>query len=278
MSNRVLPILIFLAILLSACAPVQSTTPVGSPDEMVVDITDLFQTGHDRAIEFLDADSSLKTVVKLRQDQVIMVLIDVLIENDEREQVQQSGVVLGDGSLVLTAGHGFDLDRGTIESIQARGPHGEQRKLTLIRYLDADSDFPIIDWALMKLEKPIQVAPLSLPVDRSSRRPALILGYPSGLGATEQEIVVRAREHTRGSVHPLPLAVKRSPTNRYVYTPLAGTAPLRGISGAPVFNSRGELVAVFSSISRQRTLNSWTYVYHVSEVPWREIEQILDNP
>jgi hypothetical protein len=261
-----------LALLLTACSPGAKHIEVAPAETQVVDIVDLFQTGHHRALDHLGQDSLLNQVWQTNQHLVVMVLIDILREDDEREQVQQSGILLDGGHLVLTAGHGFEIDDGKIEAIHLQGPAGQHRDLKLLRYINHDSQFPIHDWALLETAKEFEVGAV-VPSDFSlAQNPALILGFPSGLGATDSGRVVIAREFNGAHILPLPLVVKRSPTNRNIYVPLAGTAPFRGISGAPVFCADGSLAGIFSSISRRRTLDGWTYIYHISDIPWRSIE------
>jgi hypothetical protein len=56
--------------------------------------------------------------------------------------------------------------------------------------------------------------------------------------------------------------------------PRAGAIPLRGISGAPIFNVEGELIGLFSSIGRRRILTGWEYIFNTVDIPWITINEI----
>jgi len=74
-----------------------------------------------------------------------------------------------------------------------------------------------------------------------------------------------------GDKYPLGMVCDRERFDKQVLFPIAGAIPIRGISGSPIFNDRGELIGLFSSLGRRRNLVGWQYIFWMSEIPWGEI-------
>ena len=110
-------ILVLLVLLLAACSQKLLPVDVAPREKQLVELSDMFQTGHARFLEALEEDSLLQAVWMNRASQLVMVLIDIVMDDGEKEQVQQTGVLVGSEQLVLTAGHGFIVDEGRVVDV-----------------------------------------------------------------------------------------------------------------------------------------------------------------
>lgn len=259
--------------LVAACsAPGQSGSV--SSDLPVVEITDLFQTGFQRFNEHLQEDSVLNQVWLGRREQTVMVLIDIEWEDGDLEQAQQSGIILNQDGLILSAGHGFIIEDGTILEVRARTIHGDEVVLTPLGYRYDKAQVPVIDWALLQAEELLPYEafkPFTAPRDRNKM---MVLGYPAALGLTIDEHVAYVREMGSETVMPLGLICNHHIVDQHTLFAKAGAIPLRGISGAPIFNRNGELVGIFSSIGRRRTIKGWGYIFGMADIPWTSIQSL----
>ena len=265
------PILLIYVLIMCSCSPQFTAPEIGSADGSVVSITDLFQAGHERFQGYLSEDSLSQAIWMGRREQVIMVLMDIEWEDGDREQAQQSGIILQDGDLVLTAGHGFIIEDGEILEIRGRLVSGREITLNLLGFRYDPKQVPIEDWALLRPGSRLPFTPfipLAGPVDGQK---LMVLGYPATLGLLLDGGVVLVREAGAASVLPLGMICSHHIVDRNTLFPRVGTIPLRGISGSPVFDSNGELVGLFSSVGRRRTLLGWDYIFGMADIPWTSI-------
>ena len=87
--------------------------------------------------------------------------------------------------------------------------------------------------------------------------------------------VVHALEVDEGSVYPLAVICERSLTRPGILTPKVGAIPVQGMSGAPVLSESGQLIGLFSSISRTRNVAGWQYIFHMSDLPFDTLDSLL---
>jgi len=111
--------------------------------------------------------------------------------------------------------------------------------------------------------------------DRS--KDAFLLGYPGGFGLDDSNRVVHALEVAQGSVYPLAVICERSLARPNILTPRVGAIPIRGMSGAPVLSEQGQLIGIFSSISRARGVSGWHYIFHMSDIPFQTLDSLMIN-
>ena len=235
----------------------------------VVDLTDLYTTGHDKFMAALSADSLSQGIWEHYATRTVMVLIHIQYEDGEREQAQQTGLICGSGNEVLTAGHGFQLEDGKIHKIDILFPDGQTRQASLAQLQYEKDTSPRIDQATLAFKGPpfvLQERPMTL--DEGAL--VMVMGYPAALGLNDQGQVVRVRERQGDSFQPLGLLCRQHPLNARTLLPLSGAIPTQGISGAPVISLSGELVGVFSSSGRQRSISGWHTVFWFSP--------LLSNP
>jgi len=46
------------------------------------------------------------------------------------------------------------------------------------------------------------------------------------------------------------------------------------MSGAPVLSKEGELLGMFSSISRTRGATRWYYIFHMADIPFKILDSL----
>lgn len=264
--------LVILAI--TSCSTPHSSLPVAPDVKQIVDISDLFQTGHSRFQSIMDKDTSLNEIWNTRRAAVVLVFIDIEWDDGEKEQAQQSGIILDEGKLILTAGHGFVIEDGIVTEIRVRTSSNLEAIVNVASLAYDKQKSPVVDWALLR---PVHAIPHDKPeplTPPEEKDVVLVLGYPGGLGVNSDERVVRVQESIRGNKYPLGMVCDQQRFDKNTLFPIAGTVPIRGISGAPVFNTNGELIGIFSSMGRRRNLVGWQYIFWMSEIPFEAIKSL----
>lgn len=274
MLKRILYLLI-LVILLVSCSRRHSPLPVASEEKQLVEVSDMFQTGHARFREAIERDSLMGAAWTKNSPRVVMILIDIEFEDGEKEQVQQTGILLGEEQLVLTAGHGFVIDEGKIISIRVVGGTNREVPVNLLQLRYDKTAEPVVDWAVLKplYYMKMESAPIR-PGGMEHSEQVLILGFPGALGLNSEGIVERVSENMVDPKVPLGILCDHQRFDRYNVMPIAGSIPVRGISGAPVFNRDGDLIGLFSSMGRRRNVAGSQYVFGMSEIPWKVIQEL----
>jgi hypothetical protein len=267
-------VIIFLYLFITACSPSLPAPPIADSERNVLEITDLFQTGHSRFAQALTEDSLLQRTWLGRRDQVVMILIDIEWEDGDLEQAQQSGIILNGGKLILTAGHGFIIEDGTILDIRARHVNGDEVQIEILGIRYDKEQVPLEDWALLRPHKQLVYKQFVATQESTDRQKLILLGYPGALGLDVDERVIHVHESDSPQVFPLGVICRHHIVDQHTLFPLAGTIPLRGISGAPIFDRNGELKGLFSSIGRRRTITGWDYIFGMANIPWHAIERV----
>jgi len=244
---------------------------IGTPERNVVEITDLFQSGHERFAAAVETDSLANQVWLGRREQIVMILIDIEWEDGDREQAQQSGIMMDNGNFILTAGHGFVIDDGEILDIRATLVSGEEVDLTALGFRYDKEQVPPEDWALLKPSRTLPYIEYFATKAPKDRRKMMLLGYPGALGLDIEGQVVHVQESDSPAVYPLGMICIHHVVDQHTLFPGAGTIPLRGISGAPIFDRNGEIMGMFSSIGRRRTIKGWDYIFSMSNIPWNTL-------
>lgn len=270
------PVFLFV-IACSTQVPVKHGLPTAE-ERQVLELSDFFQSGHERFSQALSNDSLLSQVWYKHRDKVVLILIEIQYEDGEREQAQQSGIMIGEKRTVLTAGHGFYLNDGMIISIRLIGPGGQETPLHLLDSEYTPEADPVHDWALLQPLTALEAATFLSPMKRSrfSSR-IIIMGFPGGLGLNREEVVIHVAENKSEWSTPLGIIAERRRLDPYTLLPLAGSIPVQGISGSPVFNSQGDLIGIFSTLGRRRSATGWHYVFGLSELPRERIKGLTTN-
>ena len=160
--------------LIVSCSTPLPAPQIAPPERALVEITDLFQAGQQRVLESLGSDTALAEVWESRRNHVVLVLTEIQWDDGEREQAQQSGIIVAGGRLVLTAGHGFVIDDGEVLEIRVRISTGREFRMRLLAWEHDEEARPVHDWALLE---PGQVLPYSeiRPKSASADREQLLL-------------------------------------------------------------------------------------------------------
>ena len=177
-----------------------------------------------------------------------------------------TGIVLKSG-LVLTAAH-----------VLTENTNGEKRRVILTladgRVVSAELEQQgKTDWALlrMKLDEK-QKSLLGSPVVIGEVIPeetTVFVGYPARLGLDQQGKVQSFRKGDKEKKIPVsklaPMLVVTSVVDPEVMTlkPLAGFPPVGGMSGGPVLNAKGEVIAVQISVSKTTDNATGQVLYYV---------------
>jgi len=237
-------------------------------------MVDFFQSGQTRVQAFFDQDSILEHIWEGRSKQVVLIIIDVKFEDGDKERVQQSGYVMDEGRLILTVNHGFIIDDGIIQGIRSVDYRGRIHPLKLSSFQYDDKADPAIDWAILVPDKPLLYETYVRPSPAQVSDKLLIIGYPGEMGVKKSGEVIRIGEYSLDHTFALALICKISVLDQHALFPEAGTIPVSGISGSPVFDGGGNFVGLFSSMSRRRYLSGWQTIFHMAEVPLATIDSL----
>jgi len=179
------------------------------------------------------------------------VRVDVVLARRGRVEIIEhaSGVVVAAGRYVLTAGHAV-REEGirTIRVLLADGTEIAAR--VAHRKLEPWKDGGE-DWAVLELGEDRPADLTSLPLGEIDDGTIVVaVGYSDQIGADECGLMVYSKPRTPLEPLPFPMYVfKDAPIT---LQPTAGAVPLGGLSGAPVVNERGEVVALFVEETRER--------------------------
>ncbi|NQV14666.1 trypsin-like peptidase domain-containing protein [bacterium] len=264
-----------LSFLLVACGSQTLVPELFDREKAVIEIRDMYQAGQIQLDSAMVNFPSLDKVYQESSDQILVIFLEILTQDEEFERVQQSGVFIENGRFILTAGHGFDLEDATLQKVSARLVSGHELLLEVVQQYFDDKVHPSKDWAILQPVVPYLANGLGPASEKSASNDVLIIGFPGGLGHDNTGGVVHVREVERGGVYPLAVICDRLLMNPHILRPVAGAIPIRGMSGAPVINAGGDIIGLFSSVSRTRSIRGWHYIFEMSEVPWKTIDSLM---
>jgi len=207
--------------------------------------------------------------------EVLLILMTVAYDDGEFEQVQQSGVFVAEGHYILTAGHGFFIDDGHITSIRAQTISGHQLNLELVSLVHNAGQKQVLDWAILKPTIRFHSRGIAIASADRYKKDVLVLGFPGSMGLDVIGHIVHIHEVERGAIYPIGLTCERSLMKQSILRPKSGAIPIRGMSGGPVLDQSGELVGLFSSVSRSRSISGWQYVLGMSEIPIKTLDSLM---
>lgn len=115
------------------------------------------------------------------------------------------------------------------------------------------------DWAVLQIEaneatEPLLKSPIQLASPKTGET-AVFLGYPARLGLDKQGQVIsfnagdKAHDIPVSQLLPMPVIGSVDESKTLALTPLAGFPAVGGMSGGPIFNLKGEVIAVQKSIA-----------------------------
>jgi S1-C subfamily serine protease len=181
--------------------------------------------------------------------------------------INASGVMaqVGDRTVALTAGHSLDgLDRydGKVTLSAGRVVETSPAEWSFQEFGSSRND-----WAVLvpdEEEGDLRSVPIGRPLEGEL---ALVLGYPSGMGVNAEGHVVFAKAYSGQPLDPLFTLTRITDTSPLTLVPVAGSMPLGGSSGGPIFNLSGEVIGVLTSVSWTPERGGVTYEIFAASVP-----------
>jgi S1-C subfamily serine protease len=231
----------------------------------VVSLLDYFRSGESAVDRFLrldreaGTDEHLATTIARCQRASVRVEVRFIKTSSAYHSVHGSGVLVDNGRKVLTAGHSFEAS-GERE-IRITLHNGEVRNARIMARDYRTYDGEGHDWAIMELLGPPVVSVPSATLGEAQEGDlAIVLGYPDQIGIDATGEVAHLSEAGRF----LPLVTLGTVLQRdpLLLSPTAGSIPVGGMSGGPIFDRRGRLVGIFSSVARIVQLDGARYLYN----------------
>lgn len=260
--------------LLIACSTTPLTQDGIEENRSLIEIGDLYAAGHEQLERSLSSTPSLGKMLDSNLATTLLITLTLEYEDGEKERVQQSGCFIQNGEYILTAGHGFYGDSGRLIDLQAQTINLQKFRLNVIALGYSRVENIKQDWAILQPVNPRRTKSLDAGDAGYLGRDVYILGFPGAMGLNDSSRVVHALEVEEGSVYPLAVICERSRTRPDILTPKVGAIPVQGMSGAPVLSEKGQLLGLFSSISRTRGPGGWHYIFHMAELPFSKLDSL----
>jgi hypothetical protein len=261
--------------ILVACTTTPSPQDGIEDHKKLIEISDLYAAGHEQLESVLMTQPALGKMLDSNLAATLLITLIIEYEDGEKERVQQSGSFILNGEYILTAGHGFFVDSGKLIDLEAQTISRQKLDLNVVMLRKSKDYYSIQDWAILQPVNPRRTKSLEIRSAKYTGKDAYILGFPGGMALNDSNWVVHALEVDEGSVYPLAVICERSLTRPGILTPKVGAIPVQGMSGAPVLSESGQLIGLFSSISRTRNVAGWQYIFHMSDLPFETLDSLL---
>ena len=238
------------AALLAGCALALATWWTGATetqdpaDAPVVTTLTAIALGHQRANVWLRAEHNRKPLLDAAaRASASVVRVQCRYRSGDNESCERgTGAFVGAAGCVLTVGHvltHFDDDA----KLSVQLADGKELPAVVLGRGPSKQGGDVHDWALLQVAGDARTlpAPLLLGIARAGED-VVLLGFGGDAGLGSAGVVVPNRD---GSVLTPTWLVARIDAVAGVFaTPIAGSIPLGGFSGAPVVNAAGEVIAV----------------------------------
>src|ERR1700677_1829569 len=255
---------------LALCEPMSSGSEESlhtlSPGKQLITLLYYFEIGQQAVSKYLqgipaEGNQNFAAVLLPLEKDAVRVWV---IYNKTPQSFQTdhgSGVFLGDGRHVITAGHELDvLDRFPDAEIKLILADGRTVSAKVIARRKARERTPNTDWALLEVVNGTDL-PTGIPVGSLKDKSIVIaMGYPDGLGINPEGEIAIDNDSKPEPLLPLMVACRSEQATDTSLTPIAGCIPLGGISGGAVIDTEGKLVGIQVAVSthRKEANLSWT--------------------
>lgn len=240
--------------------------------EGVVTLADYFELGEERVELALASDVAGELAIpRSVADRCEAAVVRVRVHFDMRSVDHFStrhatGTLVQGGRYVATVAHELEglLDRTDtrVEVLLGDGTALAARMLAIPHYA---SDRGESDWALIEVLDAQRSLP-SLELGDSADGPRLVLGFPGRHGRDGAGRVVLDDAQAHLPLRPLRILGITAPERREELALTAGCVPIQGISGAPVIDARGRLVAIQRAVTDRVTagkVDTWLNIVPV---------------
>ena len=239
-----------------------SVTPLTAANDPVITLLHYFESGRQVVEKHLDqlVEQGVTSRQALDNMRDACVRVEVIFneQGGHSQQVLASGVVVDD-RYVITAGHSLhEIEDYRFEVIAKDGTVHEARLL--------EWDYTLYetrsrDWAVLELSDGDSLPSVGI-AKPSVGELAIIFGFPDGVGIDADGYVAQGgASKRRGFLSALTTLASVAEPSPLVMKPETGCIPLGGLSGGPVFNGKGEVFAIFVSVSKSTRTGAVLHTY-----------------
>lgn len=230
---------------------------LSSAEEKVwfIDTNHIYQKGSALSREYLalNAPEFAEKLHKDIQPWVVRIQVFHSFTEDGHQTNHGTGTILENG-IVITAKHVLtaNVTAGEDIKILLTTIDGRTFPATLIK--KGKTDWAELQMQLTDQQSAMKKSPIQLATPLVGET-AVFLGYPAQLGLDKEGNVQSFQSADKknnipaNSLHPMPIVCSVAAVDELELSPLAGFPAVGGMSGGPVFNLRGEVIAVQKSIS-----------------------------
>jgi hypothetical protein len=224
-----------------------------SPDPRLLTPLDYIAVGVqgvDRYIADLPADEALRVRHCIRTAAAAVVVVEFRWDGDAQDSFQSAnstGIDLGAGRGILTAGHVVQNHRPDSQLRVMRQTSGQFEAALGDSVFDGADD--AADWGFIRLEQDGRGEPIAVDEPVLGEL-VVVVGYPMSFGLSEDMAIVLTDSYSRSASLPGPVAVvaRVSVVRPLTLDLVAGSMPLPGMSGSPIFNLRAGCVGILSGV------------------------------
>ena len=232
--------------------------PLPESEGPLLTLLHLFESGRQNVERYLDAGGAegeaLRATIEQASRSVVRVHVRTRFEGSSYSSANGSGVLLAGGRFVLSAGH-------VVETLRAPGDarvsvtlvDGTELRASAPEWDYAEYGGAARDWAVLELAEPLPAGfeGLAMAAPRADAT-VLALGYPDHVGIDGDGRLAYDLDERALALLPQALIGRVANAGAVVVTPLVGCVPEGGMSGGPIVDQEGRVVAILTAVSRSR--------------------------